>query len=194
MTEMTRAEEDYEILENSLLVVGSELTPAHIHGTMMGLLCIGHDTPQNCWQTLEVEIPFIKNEYQSIHGLFRSLYSKTVADLHDLEQGVTLMLPSDEAPLPQRLEAVAQWCEGFMAGVKLASLPKEELFNKPMVKEVLMDLVQIQEVSFDEHETHENEKAYMEIVEFLRVGVLLVHAECLPVNEQRDKELLQTVH
>lgn len=88
------------------------------------------------------------------------------------------MLPPDELPLVQRLEALANWCEGFLEGVAAENLPKGTLMQYPMVNEVLEDLAQIKDLSFEAAATPENEKDYMEVVEFVRVGALLIHAEC----------------
>lgn len=194
MNEMSYIFEDYEALEDALLAAGTHLTPAHIHGKMMGFLCIGSCSTQMSWQALVLDMPFLDGEHKIIHGLFRSLYTKAVTELHDLEGSLQLVLPIDESSIAQRLEAMVYWCEGFMQGIKLASLQNKELLELPTVKEILSDLAHIQEVSLEELDSEENEKAYTEIVEFVRVGVLLVHAECGLKPKRSEDTLNQTVH
>ncbi|MBS0290404.1 MAG: UPF0149 family protein [Proteobacteria bacterium] len=160
---------DYDIFGNYLFTAGTPLSPAYLHGQMVATLCVAPQEGQQTFNHLLAHIPLlskISNESKLIESLFR----QTQHQLRSFE-GIKLMLPDDETPLTWRLEALVNWCEGFLEGFS------EALTEKPSVKEILTDFEQIKLLSFDAIENEENEKNYMEIVEFVRIGVLFIYDE-----------------
>jgi len=60
---------------------------------------------------------------------------------------------------------------------------REEKALPADVREILRDLVEISKVAFEAAEAgEEEERAYAEIVEYVRVGVLLINEEMHPVK------------
>jgi uncharacterized protein YgfB (UPF0149 family) len=172
---------DFDTLEHRLIAANTPFSPAYIHGIMMGLLCVATRQPLKSWQFLQAELPVLAQE-KATNELFNALFSMTSNQLQEIDHGVMLMLPTDDLPLSYRLEALSAWCEGFLDGVKLENLPAGTFSQLPLVTEVLEDLSHIQDISFDAIDSETNEKDYTEIVEFVRVGVLVVHAECQQAN------------
>lgn len=174
---------DFESLEHMLIVGNTPFSPAYIHGMMVGLLSLGKHQAQNAWEEFQAQDSFLGEAPAATNELLNKLFVQTTDFLEDIEKGVVLMLPTDDNPLWHRLEALADWCKGFLEGVELAELPTEALRqSSPLVREVLEDLAQIKDVSLREIDSQENEKAYIELVEFVRVGALLFHAECTSEN------------
>lgn len=180
---MTNGEEniDFETLEHLLLMASTPFSPAYIHGFMAGMLCMGDCSPQKCWGRLQVEIPYL-GEKGAGGELFRKLFILTASKLQDLEVNFCLLLPDDDCPLLHRLSALAECCEGFLEGVKLVSKSTDKLLRYATVKEILEDFEQISQISVQSLESGENEKAYTELVEFVRVSILLVYAEVFDIN------------
>lgn len=168
---------DFETLEHRLIAANTPFSPSYIHGMMVGLLCVATRGPQMCWELLQVEVPEMVQQ-ETTRKLFSALFTLTNQQLQDIDKAITLMLPDDAVPLTYRLEALAGWCEGFLYGVELENVSKEALMSIPNVQEVLTDLTQIKDIAFDAKDTESNERDFTEIVEFVRVGALLVHAEC----------------
>ncbi|MBI2791459.1 MAG: UPF0149 family protein [Gammaproteobacteria bacterium] len=168
---------DFDTLEHRLIAANTPFSPAYIHGMMVGLLCVASGVPQSSWLRIQTEMPAIA-EQATTGELFNSLFLLTLKQLQDVNKVVLLMLPGEDLPLSYRLEALSSWCEGFLEGFALEHLSKEKLASLPLVEEVLLDFEHIKEIAFDVNETEENEKDFTEIIEFIRVGVLLVHAEC----------------
>jgi len=181
---------DFEVLEDLLVGANTPFSPSYVQGMIIGILCVDTRSVQNTWEQLQAELPFLGGE-KEINRSFKSLFMMSAAYLEDIEKGVVLMLPDEEAPLSQRLESLANWCEGYLASFKLAESPIENLLKIPAVKEVLEDFVQVIDVTLEEESSQENEKAYYEIVEFVRVGALLVHAHC---HEKTLSNSAQTLH
>ncbi|MGK0674372.1 MAG: UPF0149 family protein [Halothiobacillaceae bacterium] len=152
---------------------------AEAHGVLAGMLCAAGGAELGAWWSniradeSQVEVP----------EPVRELYTATVASLADVTGLFDLMLPEDDASLDERAEALHDWCRGFLYGYGVAGgldprkLPEE-------AAEVLRDIHQFAQASFDLGEdAEEDEQAYSDLVEYLRVGVLLLHEVLHPRPE-----------
>jgi predicted dienelactone hydrolase len=83
----------------------------------------------------------------------------------------------DDAPIGDRASALGQWCQGFLYGLGSRPLPDPESLPE-QVGEIVRDLTSITQVGVDDSESDEsNEQAYLELVEFVRVGAQLLFEE-----------------
>ena len=95
------------------------------------------------------------------------------------------ILPDDEEDLQLRVDAYSEWCQGFMFGMALAGF---ETFDDlpPDVQEFLADLAEISGRTLDLGDDQEaDESAFMELHEYLKVGVQLVYDELNPPRPQQ---------
>jgi uncharacterized protein YgfB (UPF0149 family) len=92
-------------------------------------------------------------------------------------------LPDDEEPVAVRAAALGQWCQGFLYGLGSNPIPDIEQLPE-QVGEIVRDLTAMTRIDVDEAESLEdNEQAYSELVEFVRIGVQLLHDELAGVRE-----------
>ena len=91
--------------------------------------------------------------------------------------GLYLWLPGDDETLEDRTMALAQWCSGYLAGLgssgddSLAALSDDG-------NDALKDLQQISAADVtDTDESEEDENAFTEIVEYVRVVVLMIRED-----------------
>ncbi len=120
-------------------------------------------------------------------GALRSLYFVTSETLAGTDLEFQPLLPEDEQPLSERTAALAQWCVGFLYGLGSGAI--DDLKTLPgEVGEVVRDFDDITRVGVDGGETDEqNESAYAELVEFVRVGVQLVFEELESTRAAADE-------
>ena len=106
------------------------------------------------------------------------------------------MLPDDDDSLTQRVNAIGDWSQGYLIGLSLggitdfAPLPDD-------AREIAKDLLEISRAgtSYDLEGNEEDENAYAELVEYLRVGVLLINEELQPTQAAPlDNESDATLH
>lgn len=184
---------EYESLEDRLLVANLTLTPAYIHGIMLGVLCTGEEDPVYAWQEIKTEVLPLGNLSEESDAIFLALLTKSLEDLKDLGEGVNPLLVGEENNISDRLASLSEWCEGFLQGINIGIGLAKILIPLETFTEVLEDFASIKDVEIDEESNEENEKSYQELLEFIRVGALLIHAECQEAKHQ-DNENMDKIH
>jgi uncharacterized protein YgfB (UPF0149 family) len=163
----------YEHLCNAL----GQDDPAECHGLLCGLLCTDATLARDTW------LQQINTEHHSDSiDLLQSLFKSTYEQLQDEDFIFQLLLPGDEDDLNFRVEALGNWCQGFLSGLGLGGMQTTEQLTAE-VKDFLQDVSQIAQVGLSAEDGNEDdETAYVEIIEYMRAGVMLVNQEL-----QRDK-------
>jgi uncharacterized protein YgfB (UPF0149 family) len=158
-------------VEQALAEASISVDAAELHGSICGLLSAGGRLAGGDWlEALAIEGPRI-----GAGSVLDRLRSETLQQLSDSEFGFDLLLPEDGADLGDRVEALSGWCRGFLGGFGLGISSAGKLSDE--AREALEDLARIaqSELSFEDGEDDEN--ALSEIIEFVRVAVLLLHSE-----------------
>jgi uncharacterized protein YgfB (UPF0149 family) len=119
----------------------------------------------------------------SEHDPLRSLYADTIRTLRGDQMEFTPLLPGDDASMKDRADALAEWCQGFLYGLGTGSrLPQNRLPGN--IDEVLRDFTELSRAEgVDGESAEEEEEAYSDLVEYVRVGVQLVHDELAELRE-----------
>lgn len=161
----------YAECARALQAIGLDQLPAEFHGQVCGLLCRGDavDTALS-----EVGAPGVDTS-SNLHALGVA----SLADLAEPESRFAPLLPEDETALHQRVVALADWCEGFLHGLALRpGLDLKKLSAE--ARELIEDFTQISRaglVEDDDEEGEDEERAYAELVEYVRVGVQVLFLE-----------------
>ncbi len=102
--------------------------------------------------------------------------------LNDPDMGFELLLPDESITMPDRLSSLSEWCQGYLFGLGLAGVSDHKDLSSD-VNEMLQDLVQISHLDLEQTlESEEDEKDYVELVEYVRIGVLYLQEECSALN------------
>jgi uncharacterized protein YgfB (UPF0149 family) len=91
-------------------------------------------------------------------------------------------LPEDDAAVEERVEALGQWCQGFLLGISAGGL--KDLDKLPGDSgEILRDMVEIARVgSYELEGGDEDEESFQQLLEYVRTGVLLLNEEVNPTT------------
>ena len=87
------------------------------------------------------------------------------------------LLPGEDAPLDERVSALADWCDGFLYGVG-SGAPDPAVLKSGHVGEFLGDLAEIARAVLEPGRGSEaGESDYVDLFEFVRAGAQLVYDE-----------------
>ncbi len=154
------------------------------HGCLCGALCTGVDYTRERW--LAELLPEDDQELSERDArILQLLFDETLQSLRGDEMEFVPLLPGEDDALELRATAMAEWSRGFLYGFGTGG--KTTPGSIPAtVEEVLRDVAQIGATAVDVGTAGEEEEAaYTEVFEYLRVGVQLVHDELTSVREIR---------
>lgn len=197
---------DFSEIDTVLERLGVIYAASESHGVLCGLLCVKGFVTYDGWITLindeqKVQPAWYNRDMAGNDdnneidhdaagtgseewGLLQDLYDETMRQLNDDEYGFSLLLPNDEEPLRIRTEALVEWCDGFLFGLgageikDFAQLPDD-------VNEISHDLAEISRAYHEDESTEADEVAYAELVEYVRVGVLVIYEALQLTREAR---------
>ncbi|BAU56709.1 YecA family protein [Halorhodospira halochloris] len=172
-------EERYDSVEESLQAVGAHVGAAESHGMLCGVLTGAQDTSQARWIADVLADTEPRGEAaRACLEMLTILYDETAAGLADENFEFHPMLPGEHSSLPERSRALAAWCSGFLFGIG-RSEPGSDSTLPANVREVLHDLSEIARVAAQPDDEEDDEESYAELVEYVRVAVLLCREHLL---------------
>ncbi|HRQ64285.1 MAG TPA: UPF0149 family protein [Xanthomonadaceae bacterium] len=169
---MTQAHIDHAMLSQALTQARIPAGASDLHGSMCGFLCAGGTQKGGFMDSLALSARDVEGGGRD---LLAALFGYCEHQLDDPQLGFQPLLPLDAQPLAERADALAAWCQGFLGGFGIAAggagLGDE-------VEEVLGDLAAIAASHFEpDPAIEEEENAYAELIEFVRVAVLCLRGE-----------------
>jgi uncharacterized protein YgfB (UPF0149 family) len=118
-------------------------------------------------------------------GPLDELRLASAAQLADRSFDFALLLPDSDASLAERSGALFEWCRGFLGGFGLAAGNRPSLSEEGT--EALSDLAKLAAAQAQSDGDEEDEEALVEIEEFVRVAVLLLHGDVVLAAQHRQK-------
>ena len=167
---------DHAACQAALATLGRGGDAAEFHGCLSGALCVLPPDQIDLLRLLDAGVP----AGSRAPDLLKQLRDAALAALQDDDLGFAPLLPEDELPLAQRVEALAAWCAGFLFGLSSrAGFQVEQLSED--AREVVDDFAEFTRAGHeDEADGELEETAYAELVEYVRVGTQLVFMELRP--------------
>lgn len=163
----------YQAFATLLSTSGHPVSPAELHGLLLGRSCGGAGFEADSWLADAAEL--LEGEPQdNVRNALIGLQEMVKGELTGDDMTVVLLLPTDDAPLADRAAALGQWCQGFLTGF---GLTYRDNALSTEASEVLQDLAAIAQVQDALEESDDGESDYMEVMEYLRVAPLLLFTE-----------------
>ncbi len=183
---------DIPQLEDMLFNLNAALGATESHGALCGMLCAQGATDVSKWM-----LHVLGEHEESSAGLqaagreLMKIYQISVEQMNNNEIDFQLMLPDDDDPLEDRVEGLGLWCQGFVYGLAAGGI-KEDTVLPENSKELIKDILEISRAGYvaddeaeqavEEGNSEEDEVAFMEVCEYVRVGVLLIYEELQPLQ------------
>lgn len=181
---------DYAGLETALKSADADCGAAESQGLLCGICCAAGQADTAPWLGhILGEGNTLSAAAQASEELLQALYANIRLHLNADDLALELLLPGDDAPLAQRSRALGQWCQGFLYGLALGGVTQDG--GQPeTVTEIMHDFYEISRPGFAHDPDDETEEvAYMEIVEYVRMSVLLCHEELQPLHARAPERL-----
>jgi len=172
-----------EALADEVVDGGLPVSGAALHGAVCGFAVF--DSPEfPFYELADLLDPGLAGDDPALVRFVAAAREALGAD----DLGFALLLPDEDAALMERLESLALWCGAFLNafGAGLAHLPEwsglagAEISLPEEIQEIVDDLAAIAEVDADsaeaiaEGDADDAEAQFMELEEFVKVGVLLI--------------------
>jgi len=154
------------------------LHPAEAHGLLCGYLCL---IPYPEKSNPDFEKLFLHDKKnKKAHTILSQLSEASYHSLSQFSFEFSLILPDDDTDINTRTEALGLWCQGFLTGLAQSSTPLQN-HAKDEITEALSDLTEIAQINFgDIPANEEDETAYFELVEYVRLTTLMFFNELQP--------------
>jgi yecA family protein len=155
----------------------SDLDAAECHGVLCGMLCGPRAFDARLW------LDYLRGEDEAAgwsgaeaSALFEALAADTRRALDGDDYDFALLLPADDEGLAGRASAFAGWCRGFLSGIGLGGVGELATLGEDG-RGFIADLDRFCRIAFADAAGEDDERAFAELVEFTRMGVLVLYAE-----------------
>lgn len=166
---------NYDVLDGLLARVDAEALASECHGFVCAQICVTGQANDILWKDfLDIQ----SEDDDLVNACYEEVgrtAEATMEQLHSAEFGLELLLPDDDSSMPLRAEALVNWCHGFLNGFGLSDTVSEAGISAEC-EEVLEDFTQICRLGIEEEEAAD-EQSMMELIEYARMGALLIFEE-----------------
>lgn len=172
--------QDYYFLQTALVKVDSLVSASELHGMLCGLICAGATDKGAEWleTILQVMEPRSEELQHFNRDILINIFHRSYQQISGFGFDFQLLLPDDDTAISARARAIGEWSQGFLEGIGFAG----HLLNRDSLSKDVADALQrLYDISHIDYATlsmsEEDEPALMEVVEYVRVAVLMVYTE-----------------
>lgn len=177
----------FDDLTQMLIHHGALASTSEIHGFLVGNLC--QRAGESEWlYGVETLLEINLGEIDNLKAILKHLYQQVGTTLEEGQFDFELLLPDSETPLPLIVEGLAEWVNGFLAGlVSQNNSDSDGFISKPQeTRELILDLAKISEATATS-EGAEDEREFIEICEYVKVAALNIYENFSPEKPKQDK-------
>lgn len=177
MSEITLPE--YQSIAAELKSASLAVTPAELHGLLVGMLSGGLAINDQTWQPILFDYTNEGMGWPSnALALAQSVFKVTVNELTGTSMELSLLLPDEagEEGLFALADGVSDFVNHFISGMGLAGIAIDKASDD--AKEALADLEEIAKLGIDEDDDLGEQALLLEqVIEHVKACVLTIHAE-----------------
>ncbi|MDA9556313.1 YecA family protein [Vibrio sp.] len=168
----------YETFFSELRSAGLAVTPAELHGLMVGMISGGGDIHDTSWQPMLFD--YTNDGMGWPHAaLTLAELTRTISikELTSTSLDMSLLLADDDnGDLFELADSVSEWVNHFISGLGLVNAKLNKASSE--CKEALSDLNEISKLGVDENDDMREQAILLEqVIEHTKACVLTIHAE-----------------
>ena len=166
----------YFELNELLRGINAEIRAAECHGFLCGQVCVYGYPYEELWQEV---IDAQTDDVEVVHDCYHEITMLLDEIINNIQSGdfeFQLLLPADDNSLAERVEALADWCHGFLNGYGIGA-GDQALTVTEECREILEDFAKICRVGVEEISDEEDEQALVELIEYVRMGAIAIYTD-----------------
>ncbi len=172
----------YTDVKQALYREAAPVDAAECHGVLCGMLCAHGSLSLRTW--LDEFLVTDDAQRAESQPALRALFEATVRELYSEDLEFQPYLPDEAAPLHERTQALASWCQGYLYGLGASGIGTRSGLPDD-TRELIEDFSALAQAQTGSGTAEELENVYAQLVEFIRVGVLLIQDELQPAHRSR---------
>lgn len=171
---------NYNDVKDVLYKLNTDDTIASAHGILCGFACVKPDLELDDWlNEVLVSIELDNLNEKAAHQKLAQVYNTTVSELGDATLNFQLLIADETCTLREQADTLIQWCQGFLVGLGLQKISTHD----EDVLEMIKDFSEISKLDADVLDNEENANDLSEIIEFVRMGTLLIQETLQPSKQ-----------
>lgn len=162
---------DFDQLNDLLQRLGALQTAAELHGFVAGQLAGGKRFARGEWLRTVTEHADLSQNPDEVEGdVLLSVCQHALTALTRSDMSFQPLMPADDEALEDRVDALGQWCQGFLMGLGLAGINMEDA----ELAEALRDLSAIAQIGSDGIDSGDenSESDFFSVSEYVRMSAL----------------------
>lgn len=170
------SEDLYETFDDTLAEADCEINASEFQGILAGMISAGLKATDKHWQSIIIEVAndghaLSKEALETVQNVF----SESQQAFMQQDILAPILLPNDQYPLIDRLEALSFWCQGFLLGFGLQF--GDQSIEQSEITESLQDITEISQLELSADESENSQVAFVTVIEHIKVAVKVIYME-----------------
>lgn len=182
-----------EYIQTFLEPLHLPMTASHLFGYALSQVLQAKHDPKLCLAAYATQLKLDEKLSLKIEPLVEPIIELIYLQLSETSIELENMLPNGEMPLSARIYSLVEFLQAFLLGIEQENL--SNFVDEPeALEEMLNDFSVLTQMDMDEEDSEESEANYIEIIEYVRIGILLMAEHSLFFIEQRRAKANQVHH
>jgi len=178
---------NYEDINQISQEAGIPIDVSEYHGKISASLCIENLEAESLLpEEINADVRPLSSGTMKLKNILLCLIKETLQSLNETEMTFYPLLSPDSESLINRTLSLSSWCQGFVDGLTLAITQKNISMNiaeQDIIMEIIEDFSEISKLTSASVMNEGGEElAFMEVVEYVRVGTQLIFEESKAVK------------
>ena len=179
----------YESLADLTARANLPMSPAELHGLATGLLVADTSASEDHFLQLVLEEPeqgdvLAVENAQSLLELFQVTREALQTTTLEFEP----LMPNDDETLAERVDTACEWARSLLYGLTEQGVHQRTDLTED-VSGFVNDLMEISRGGYAYEKGEEGEMVYADLLEYLRMGTLMVQEELQPIKAAPQQQL-----
>lgn len=183
---------DFDQIETALNRYPTKVTSCFLFGFIFAKAMQGEQDMGEALIDLNPYFPLNEDQKSQFMPILCAMFMVTFKNISAEFVNLADLIPNDNHPLSMRLYCLADLVKGLLTGLELDATNKY-FEESEGLQEILTDFKAMTEINVDEDESEQNEENYMQLVEYVRVGItfLAEHAFALKTFANHKNEMVE---